>query len=1064
MGLEFVSAGPLAARYPISGLAGTRFSRVPVDPLPRAAESSGVHLQQVPRDSVGSDQAGAIAARCRTPWVVRVGVGMLVLASCLAVATVAAWLVVPYAALMAWLLLSPLRGDGQPAPVRQPASSRPIEVQLLAEALETPAHKALPEQPDRPNEATDPASSCEPAESLSRAAVAEAMPTPKLTRAGEGETGLDTPHSAPRRGRGSGRRGRRAGRATASPEPVSVTWVQVGPGKFIRVEAPAPAAPSHADDPAVSRPGDESHPEPQAAAVGSSIVGDPNAAAETAAALSDPNRTADSLTPSAVAGTAVADPTRPEPIAAADDEPVDVLTDADTDIPQASADLPIDSADIPGGPSTPPRDVSESVNPESAPAFDAESSFGFVLGGRARTGRRMGFGGRVTRRRERRVARRLYLRRPVRRLPVGVGRPSPRQAPRRPQRRAHGRHSPRGPPRLDLGSGRAGRGDDAKSVSILRPRHPRTGSPLMTRLPLVSLLLLRLAVAAPAQEALALFPRGYDHHEALTAAIERLAQNWPATIRVVALGRSAEGREIPMIRLGRDEPPAAFPRPAIVIVANLEADHLVGSQVALRMVERLADADGDEAAVTELIDRVTLYVVPRLNPDGAERLLSGSVRLDHRGSLRPLDHDRDGRADEDGPDDLDGDGLSLLMRVRDEFATWVPDDQDPRLLRKADPAKGEKPVYSVYREGLDNDGDGLIDEDPPGGVELQRNWPYRWSEFDPTAGYSPGAEPETRPLIRFLVERPEVVAVWTFGLADNLSAEPKKPDSPLHEADIPYFAELVRRHQQHTAEAAKAPGQPLAAPEPAFPAPMPVPVPPAPVRTRPGSASTALPTLDPATDGALHDWAYQQRGLIGLAARLWSRPEIPDPAEGEPKPPDDPEARWLYWNDRVAGGAAFVPFRAFDHPTLGPVELGGWRPGVRLNPPAERFAPIADAQLAFLKDLVDRLPRLELRRVEARPFGDGLFELEAVVANAGVLPTALAQGVRTREAPPVVVRLQTQGAQVVTGKVLHRLDAISSAQPVTLRWTIRAAEDVRSVDLEITCPRVGQIRRAVPLR
>jgi hypothetical protein len=586
----------------------------------------------------------------------------------------------------------------------------------------------------------------------------------------------------------------------------------------------------------------------------------------------------------------------------------------------------------------------------------------------------------------------------------------------------------------------------------------------MTRSRLASGLLLLIPLAANAQEPPALFPRGYDRHDSLTVAIERLAQRWPTTVRVVSLGRSTQGREIPMIRLGREEAPPAAPRPAIVIAANLEADHLVGSQVALRMVERLADADGDEAAVTALLDRVTLYVVPRLNPDGAERVLAGAPRLDARASLRPLDDDRDGRVDEDGPDDLDGDGLSLLMRVRDDAAAWVADENDPRLLRKADPSKGEKPVYSVYREGLDNDGDGRIDEDPPGGVELQRNWPYHWSEFDPTAGYSPGAELETRPLIRFLVDRPEVVAVWTFGLADNLASEPKKPDSTLDEADLPYFAELARRHQHHAAEAARAPGQPIAAPEPAIPNPAPPSGPPTPARTQPGSASTALPTLDPASDGALHDWAYHQRGLIGLASRLWTRPEVPDPPEGEPKPPDDAEARWLYWNDRLAGGGAFVPFRPFDHPTLGPVEIGGWRPGVRLNPPPDRFAPIADAQLAFLRDLVDRLPRLELRRVEARPLGDGLFDVEAVIANAGVLPTAFAQGVKTRESPPVVARLQGQGIQLVAGKPSHTIDALSSTAPVTLRWTIRAPDDIRSVDLDVACPRVGQVRRAIPLR
>lgn len=560
------------------------------------------------------------------------------------------------------------------------------------------------------------------------------------------------------------------------------------------------------------------------------------------------------------------------------------------------------------------------------------------------------------------------------------------------------------------------------------------------------------------------FPAGYATYDALTSYLERLAATWPNTLRVTSLGKTVQGRDLWIARLGRNETPPASPRPAIVIVANLEADHVIGSQVALRMIYRLAEADGRDPAVTGLLDRTTLYLIPRLNPDGAERVLNGAPRTDHRLNMRLIDRDRDGRNGEDGPDDLDGDGLSLLMRVRDEKAGFLADEQDPRILRKPDSAKSERPVYSVYREGVDNDGDGLIDEDAAGGVNLNRNWPHRWSEFDPEAGDSPGAEPETRALIRFLVDRPEIASVWTFSLNDNLSVEPKKPESTLDEADLPYFAELSRRYQAYMKRASESPGRLLGEFEGAgMAAPVPMTLPRVVVPTRPGSASTALPNTDATTDGSLNEWAYHQRGLPSFATRLWSKPELPEPPEGANKPPADGEPRWLYWNDIVMAGQAFVPFRAVEHPTLGTVEVGGWKPGVKLNPPDERIEPLTDAQLDFLRDLAERLPRLELTRADVRPLGGGAYEVETLVSNTGTLPTALAQGVKTRESPMVVVTLNAPGARLLAGKPLIKLETVQATQPSLVRWTILAPVELRALEIEARCPRAGHVRRSIPI-
>lgn len=566
-----------------------------------------------------------------------------------------------------------------------------------------------------------------------------------------------------------------------------------------------------------------------------------------------------------------------------------------------------------------------------------------------------------------------------------------------------------------------------------------------------------------------LFPSGYLDHESLTARLKSAAEKQPEVARLTSLTKTAGGRDVWLMTLVRVPDAKARPHPAILVVANLEADHLVGSQVALGLIEALLAAPHD-SDLGKALDRHTIYVVPRLNPDGAERLLTAHVDL--RTNLRRMDRDRDGRQNEDGPEDVNGDGLVTRMRVKDAKATLVADAKDARLLRKADPAKGERAVYSEYAEGLDNDNDGQVNEDPPGGVNLNRNWPHRWTEFDLEAGYSPASEPEVRALIQFAFDHPEIAVVWTLGLNDNLRNEPKKPPATIDDADLPFFAELSRLYRKQTGAETKAE-------EPRKEAPASKSEPPAPKGelaagkrgrvarggpgtspppSRPGGAASASSWLEPTTDGSMSEWAYHQYGIVGLASRLWTVPELPaDAGEGE--------ARWLAWNDQVMGGRAFVPFKEFDHPTLGRVEIGGWKPGVRINPPIEEVKALVDSHLAFLKQLVAKLPALAIGEVKVEAKGGGLFQVTVTVTNTGYLPTALAQGVRTRKADPVLVRLQTGDAKLLAGRALNRLDTLAgSGGHQEFRWLVQAPESVKSITIEATTPKAGRVAKQIDLK
>ena len=573
------------------------------------------------------------------------------------------------------------------------------------------------------------------------------------------------------------------------------------------------------------------------------------------------------------------------------------------------------------------------------------------------------------------------------------------------------------------------------------------------------------------------FPIGYLDHQGLSDALKRAAEAHPEVVRVDSLAKSKEGRDVWIASIhpaAKGEPA----RPSILLVANLEADHVVGSEVALGLVEKLAAMDGKG------LEGRTIYVVPRLNPDGAERLLKATPKADLRANLTAIDRDRDGKANEDGPNDLDGDGLALAMRRKDAKATLIPDAKDPRLLKKADLAKGEKPVYSESTEGVDDDGDGSIDEDPVGGVNLNRNWPHGWTEYTPETGTYATSEPEVEGLIRFAFAHPELVAVWSFGLNDNLKGDPKTLP-----ADAPHLLEIIKAYAASTASKGDTPkDEPKA--EPAKDEAKKAEAPPAdaPKAKAKGKAqgkgqgraggggggaggagaaatpppASPAPTLEGTTDGALSEWAYQQFGVVGIASRLWARPEA---APGAPPLAGEGDARWLDWNDKVMGGSAFVPFHPVDHPTLGKVEVGGWKPGVRLNPPADQVAALVEGHFAFLKDLAGRLPSLAIKDVKVEAKGGGIFEVKATIENPGTLPTALAQGVTTRKAAPVLVKLLDLGdAKLLSGKALNRINALAGMGGTQdYRWLVLVPEGKKTLTIEASCPKAGTARREVTL-
>ena len=555
----------------------------------------------------------------------------------------------------------------------------------------------------------------------------------------------------------------------------------------------------------------------------------------------------------------------------------------------------------------------------------------------------------------------------------------------------------------------------------------------------------------------------FVRHAELSALVSAMAEERPDLLAVSSIGESYEGRDIWLLTVTNTATGPAAEKPALWVDANIHATELTGSVAALHLASRLVTGHGVDREVTRALDTRAFYIVPRLNPDGAELAL-GERPVELRSSTRPYPRtdQQDGLVEED----LDGDGRLLTMRIPDPDGPWKPLPSEPRLLVPRDPAEdGDGPYYRLLPEGRIQGYDGATIRLAPRlqGLDMNRNWPIDWRpEGDqPGAGPYPTSEPEIRAAVQAIVDRPNICAYIAYHTQSGVHLRPSstKDDDSLPTADL--------RAYQVIGEAA--------------------------------TARTGYPALsvfhgfryDPkdVITGVADDWAYEHLGVFAWTTELWSPLRAAgiedfDVLRWYDRHPVDDDLKLLAWNDEQLGGQGYVDWYPYDHPQLGPVELGGWWSAHcwRNPPPTMLEAEVAPhSEWAIWHALVS--PLLRLRSLEATPIGDGgdSWRVRLVVANAGWLPTNVTaralerKAVRPLEAellvPPGSGARVVGDARVERGQLVGRSEKTGSpvwgpADPTddraTIDWVVTGPAGT-VVQVEARHQRAGVVRGEVVL-
>jgi hypothetical protein len=171
---------------------------------------------------------------------------------------------------------------------------------------------------------------------------------------------------------------------------------------------------------------------------------------------------------------------------------------------------------------------------------------------------------------------------------------------------------------------------------------------------------------------------------------------------VKSIGKSSGGKEIWLLTISE----STNPKPALLITAGLDGKSRVGTQIALKMIENLLKSD----QLSKILEEKTIYFVPAVNPDAIDAAFA-NVKMEKRGNARETDDDRDGRIGEDPFEDLNKDGLITQIRIEDITGSYIESPEDSRILINANPTKNQVGKYILISEGIDNDKDGMFNED-----------------------------------------------------------------------------------------------------------------------------------------------------------------------------------------------------------------------------------------------------------------------------------------------------------------------------------------------------------------
>ena len=496
------------------------------------------------------------------------------------------------------------------------------------------------------------------------------------------------------------------------------------------------------------------------------------------------------------------------------------------------------------------------------------------------------------------------------------------------------------------------------------------------------------AAGSPAKPKVNVSWNRYYDYGGITDICKKIAAAHPQLAKLESIGKSYLGKDMWVLTITDFKKGEPDKKPGVYIDGNIHSNEVQGSEFALYTAWYLTETFADTKFIQDLLADKVFYIVPTINPDARDSYFhDANTGSSPRSGVIPIDNDRDGQINEDGYDDLDGDGHIVMMRRKNSNGRYRVDPSGPRrMIQIGNDEKGDYEFLGL--EGKDNDGDGLVNED---GYTFEydpnRDWGWNWQpNYIQGGAYKyPFSLPENRNVMNFVMKHPNIAAAQSYHNAGGMILR-----GPGGSEDVgTYNAEDVRVY-----DAIAKKGEELI----------------------PGYRYLVVYKDMYSVYGGELDWFYGGRGIFTYSNELWT-PTLMFNKDASRSPQDESSFqfdRFLLFQD------AFIDWHEYDHPQYGKIEIGGFKKNFGRAHPGFLLESDAHRNMAFTIYHGYHTPKLQIDSIAEKSLGDGLREITAIISNERLMPTHSSHDLKFKIERPDHITLT--GPKVLAGMLVENAD------------------------------------------
>lgn len=487
--------------------------------------------------------------------------------------------------------------------------------------------------------------------------------------------------------------------------------------------------------------------------------------------------------------------------------------------------------------------------------------------------------------------------------------------------------------------------------------------------------------------------RWLDHDE-IGERMRLMERTWPDFLDLQSIGTSYGGREMWLMTINN---PATGPeegKAAMMIEANVHGNEIQGAEVTLYTIWYLMENYGRIADVTKLVDERVFYLLPTVNPDGRDYFLDEHGSGARTGHV-PVDSDGDGAFDEDGPNDINGNGLiEQIRKFTPGEGTHRVSSLDVRIMEQVPPGEVGDWVL-LGSEGVDDDGDGRVNEDPVGGYDPNRNYASDWQPNYIQGGSMnyPFELPEARSINDFQMAHPNIAGFQSFHNTGGMllrgpgaAWQGRYPQSDIRVYDeigefgermLPYYNYLVIWQGLYTVH------------------------------------------------GGSIDWTNDGLGIVSFSNELWNGGQyfnspLLQQQQQNPRDPTNGQRSRYFFDDFLEFGDEYVEWAPFDHPQFGQVEMGGWKKlSGRVNP---RFLSMElfHRNMAFTLYHAESMPLMSMGETTVERVEGDVYRVRIDITNERLIPTITARALENNVVRPDLISVDGDVEIIAVGWVADK--------------------------------------------